>query len=297
MADPVDRTATGLELSRHWYEEVLRPALVELVPELVPYMAIGLVGDGSDCFGFDDEVSLDHDSGARVKVWLPDNLGEAGSARVVAALSGLDGGVSEATPVGQFYRRYTGLDRTPSTWREWWAIPEQNLAAATNGAVFHDGPKRFSKIRNELIGFCAEDVRRKRLAARCLVMGQAGQYNYARSRLRGEQVAAWLAASRFVEAALSAVFLLNRRYVPFYKWAHRAVEALPILGEMTAERLKLVVAGQTEQAIEDVCAAVAAELRRQELSDAEGDFLVTHAWAVLERIEEPALREANPWRG
>lgn len=35
-----------------------------------------------------------------------------------------------------------------------------------------------------------------------------------------------LAAARFSEQAVSMTFLLNKRYMPFYKWAHRGVEQL-----------------------------------------------------------------------
>lgn len=31
---------------------------------------MGLVGEGSECYGFDDEISQDHDFGLRVMVWL-----------------------------------------------------------------------------------------------------------------------------------------------------------------------------------------------------------------------------------
>ena len=60
----------GLELSRLYYEQIDRPALEEHFPELLPQMAMGLAGEGSECFGFDDELSRDHDWGAGFCVWL-----------------------------------------------------------------------------------------------------------------------------------------------------------------------------------------------------------------------------------
>ena len=60
----------GLELSRLYYEQIGRPALEEHFPELLPQMAMGLAGEGSECFGFDDELSRDHDWGAGFCVWL-----------------------------------------------------------------------------------------------------------------------------------------------------------------------------------------------------------------------------------
>ena len=51
----------GLELSKRFYETYGAPMLSEKFPELEDKLAIGLVGDGSECFGYDDDISRDHD--------------------------------------------------------------------------------------------------------------------------------------------------------------------------------------------------------------------------------------------
>ena len=48
----------GLELAKRYYEEVGRPMLERDFPELLPRLAAGLVGEGSECLGFDDAISL-----------------------------------------------------------------------------------------------------------------------------------------------------------------------------------------------------------------------------------------------
>ena len=53
----------GLELSRRYFEEVGDKVFKEKFPELYSRMAFGLSGQGSDCLGFDDEYSRDHDFG------------------------------------------------------------------------------------------------------------------------------------------------------------------------------------------------------------------------------------------
>ena len=62
----------GLELCRLYYEEVGAPALKAAFPELMGRAAAGLAGQGSDCLGFDDEYSRDHDFGPGFLVWLTD---------------------------------------------------------------------------------------------------------------------------------------------------------------------------------------------------------------------------------
>ncbi len=41
----------GLELARYYYETAGKQALERQVPDLVPRLAIGLAGEGSECFG------------------------------------------------------------------------------------------------------------------------------------------------------------------------------------------------------------------------------------------------------
>ena len=61
----------GLELSRAYFEEYGRPMLEKDFPQLLPFLAAGLTGSGSECFGFDDNISQDHDFEPGFCLFLP----------------------------------------------------------------------------------------------------------------------------------------------------------------------------------------------------------------------------------
>lgn len=53
-----------------FYERYGAPMIHERFPGYESRIAVGLVGEGSDCFGFDDEISRDHDYGIGFCMWL-----------------------------------------------------------------------------------------------------------------------------------------------------------------------------------------------------------------------------------
>lgn len=297
----------GMELSEAYYREIVRPMLQARFPEQVGRMAVGLVGEGSECYGYDDPISQDHDFGPGVMVWLNDADAAAFGRELQLRLDelprsfgGFDGRNTSLEGAGRvgvhtirgFYQHFTGLTRPPQTGLEWLRVPETGLSTATNGKVFADPLGEFSRFRNVLLAYYPEDVRLKKLADGCAEMAQAGQYNYTRCRQRGESVATWLAVARFIEAACSVVFLLNRRYRPFYKWVHRALAELPLLGQQAQSCLSELVepgCGDPVEQIEWLCSLVVAELQWQGLSRSSSDFLLNHARDLRAHIGDQDL--------
>ena len=297
----------GLEISRSHWDGVVAPAVATRVPELLPRTAAGLVGEGSECFGFDDELSRDHDFDPSPCLWLSASDFAAHGESLVAILESLpppprstlhtaeSRGRRGVHETGTFYRRFLGLSRAPRTLDEWRGVPEAGLCAATNGELFADSPGHFSAIRRDLLAFYPEDLRLAKLSRRLHAAGQSGQYNWERSLRRGEAVAASLALAGFLDAALAITFLLARRFRPFPKWAHRALEGLPPPGPAVRSLLAELVAAPTSRVtdlIEEVSALLVAELRSQGLTEARGAFLVDHARPVAARIADSLLRRA-----
>ena len=302
----------GLDEARALYEEFGRPMLHGQFPELEGRVAVGLAGHGSECYGYDDEISRDHDFARGFCLWLTDEddlrFGVALS-RAYRSLPLGPGGERSALAedncgvrrIAFFYRRYTGSSGAPESWQQWLSLPAHALAEATNGRVFRDDLGVFTAIREEILRGMPEDVRKKKLAARLIEMAQSGQYNYSRCLRHGEAGAAALELADFVRAACGAVYLLEKRHMPYTKWMLRGMEELPKLGRLRPA-LDFLLTGENDPAlrqgiVEDVCATVAAELRAQGLSDGDWDYLEPHAFAVQGRIENPEIRALHVMEG
>jgi hypothetical protein len=300
----------GLQLAEDYYTTVGEQMIIDSFGDLANRIAVGMVGPGSECFGFDDEISRDHDWGPAFSIWVnSDDYKKYGVAlqnaynnlpkvfkgfgpRIVSP--GEEGRIGVCDMV-TFYRTYTGLDHVPVSLKEWFFIPGQSLATCTNGKVFHDALGEFTRWREALLAFYPEDVRLKKIASRCATIAQSGQYNLPRSLKRGESFSAHFAVTQFCTEIMSLVFLLNKRYAPFYKWLHRSVFELPLLGKWTyslvADLITPTNLNQKLSMIENACAVVIRELKAEGLTDSTSDFLLDHGRSVHNRIRDASLRE------
>ncbi|SQA14617.1 Uncharacterised protein [Streptobacillus moniliformis] len=48
---------------------------------------------------------------------------------------------------------------------------------------------------------------------------------------REDKIAASIAKNIFIENVIHLIYLLNFKYMPFYKWSARGLKDLPILGK------------------------------------------------------------------
>ena len=275
----------GLELSRAYYEQYGEPMLRERFPQLMPLLAAGLAGSGSECWGYDDEISRDHDFEPGFILFLPgedvvDRRTEFMGVKraMLAPVGGARHGVLRTA---DFFREKTGSVDGNLSLMEWLALPEYLLAEAVNGEIFADGLGEVTAIRDRLRHRPA-DVRLKKLAGQLLLMGQSGQYNYRRCLLHGETGAAQLA------------------YQPYYKWSFRAMRALPRLS-ITAELLEYLLTTDNEEetasekyaVMESVAADIIGELQAQGLTQAVCGDLEKHAYSVNDRISDAQIRNLH----
>ena len=301
----------GLELSREYFDGVALPSLRERFTGLDGRIAAGLVGNGSECFGYDDEISRDHDWGVDFFVWLTDE-----DAGYIPGLSQWKSELLTGNPpafprttseygarvgietIGGFYRSLIGFATAPSELMEWLRVPEENFAMAVNGEVFIDETGEFTRTRERLLEFYPEPLRLKRISSSCMTIAQSGQYNFARCMKRGDIVAARSALVMWSDAIIRLVFLLNRRYRPYYKWRFRMMEGLPLLGAALSDELLRTAAlslpddaAEAIDIVETVCEKLADVLRNEGLSESFDSFFISHGESVREKITDARLRE------
>ena len=300
---------SGMRLSRDYYEEYGKDILERRFAPYLDKITVGLVGEGSECFGFDDELSKDHDYGPSFCIWLSEDTyrqigyhmrliyesfpkeykGVAFKLRRKQAMERR--GVIETKA---FYRRFLGSNVYPKSVEEWLGLPESYLAVATNGEIFWGEDTEFMRIRRHLLKFYPEDVRRKKIAANLIKMAHCGQVNYARMSKRKDAVAARLALDQFMQETIRVVYLLNKKYCPYYKWMWRGLAELPddygtgsILKSLAENP---IMAKENPYLIEIICRKIREELYRQDMSADLSDYLEDQALSVTERIEDEALR-------
>lgn len=303
----------GIELSKKYFEAFGKEVLESEFSSVLPLLAVGLAGSGSECLGFDDEISEDHDFEPGFCIFLPDeNTVDRRTAflleRAYAKLPKefMDFKRSPLSPVGgnrhgvirmeDFFLEKVGSRDGRLTVGQWFTVPEQGLLEATNGAVFFDNLGQFSAVR-ERLSYFPEDIRLKKLAGKLLLMGQAGQYNYKRCILRGDTAAAQMAAIEFAKSALHSIYLLNKAYIPYYKWSFKGLKGLSALGDLSGDLEYLISSGNSSDEaekktaiIEEICEKIADALKTQGLTEADGSEMEQQAYAVNERITDHAVR-------
>lgn len=323
----------GLAVSEQYWKEVGKPSIDAAFPEYKDRIAYGLVGEGSECWGFDDLISTDHDYGPSFCMWLTREDYEAIGQQLQACYERLPGDFkghparvvrpnagkrTGAFFIGEFYSRFLGRPDGPESLTDWLYIPDEYFSVATNGKVFSDPPGEFSKIRSRLLDHYPTDVFLKKLAAKVLTMAQTGQANYPRCMRRGDIVSAGDAVTKFIDSTISVIYLLNRRYAPYYKWRFRGLYELEILKELADKLEELASLGSTLDAwtkeiildltalnkndrkaelMEEIAVSINRELRSQGLCSTYEPFLEASAFEIYGKIQDPQLKGMHILQG
>lgn len=290
---------SGLELSRKFFEEYGKPMIHDKFPEYEDRIAAGLVGEGSECFGFDDDISTDHDFGPGFCIWLTkkdykkigkklqkeyDRLPKEfmGYKRLSTETAGKRVGVFR---INKFYEKLLGIKGVPEDEETWLSIDDDRFAHAVNGEVFCDGPGVFSAVRDELLKYYPDSVWRRKIARCASLMSQTGQYNYPRMLQRGDLVTASICRAEFIKQTMQMMYLLNKKYAPYYKWMYKGLSLLPdtqrISEELDMLSRSAVDEGLAHDFIKSICRQVLQELCRLGLAQGDDDYLDHHALEIV----------------
>ena len=315
---------SNLERCRVFYEQYGKQMIHDRFPEYEERIAVGLVGEGSDCFGFDDEISSDHDYGLGFCMWLQAEdyvkigreLKEAYDELIRE--HGDDNGRNRFLEerrgvfiIDDFYADLLQIERedVQKCRFDYLRLEEHCLAAAVNGKVFRDDEGKFSSIRHELLNYYPEDIWRLRLSRSLHEFSQYAQSNYPRMMARKDYATAQLCVARGMECAMDIVYLLNRTYAPYYKWKRKGLEKLPLLTGMAEEidRIALLDSQKdvwenvTYQAgvlnLEDACVRgfekiaedILEELRKQNLVTGQDAFLELYCGEIVKGRQKDTI--------
>ncbi len=235
-----------IEKNRRFYHKYAADLIHNGFAEYEERIAVGIAGEGSDCFGYDDEISRDHDFGTGVCLWVTDEDMQRFGYRLSIAYNELVYSLQPSyytkrlrerrgvMTIHDFYSDILHVDcdtrNCKMTESDWYHLDHACLKTAVNGEVFRDDLGAFSAFRKLLLDYYPDRVWRTRIAEQLHEFAAALQVNYARCMSRKDIVAAELCRSQGLKSAMELFFLLHREYPPYYKWTFRALTELDTEG-------------------------------------------------------------------
>jgi tetratricopeptide (TPR) repeat protein len=290
---------SGLELSRNYYETYGRPMLEEKFPNYLNRIAVGLIGEGSECFGFDDEVSMDHDFGPAFNLFLTaDDFKKIGSDLRDAYdnLPSIFMGIQKSNTKElknrrgvfenlSFIQTLTALQAPMQTEEDFLKLDENGLFLLERGVIFHDPLGEFTKHRQSFLQYYPDAIWRKKLAQSLAMFSQYGQYNFLRMKKRNDMVTANICLHEFIKETITLLYLLNRSYKPYYKWWMKGLEQIVVLKEVKEILCSLDSKAMEEGTIDNQIEAIAKYfvdyLKREHYIFQTSSYLIDHCEDIL----------------
>lgn len=223
---------SNLELSHHYFINKVRTLFIKEFGDDYKRMAFGMVGEGSDCYGFDDEISKDHDLGIGFCIWLNQEDYKRIGSRVevfynsIFEHKGLLKKRRGVFNINDFYNELldTDCDYENNAYVEYSDIEEYRLSMSTNGLVFEDQLGLFTHIREAILNYYPDSIYRQKLANALHYYSQYAQSNYQRMIDRIDYISASLCKTKAIETTIDIIYLLNKQYAPYYKWKKKGIE-------------------------------------------------------------------------
>jgi len=274
----------GLELSRRFYQEAVRPLFQAYFPNL--RHAAALIGPGSEVLGFDTPMSTDHCWGPRLLLFLSEQdwvaahqaLHETLARHLPPQFLGYSTHFSEPDPQDHgtqlpqlpqpgeplnhrveihtlrgFCLDLLGWDiESPLTAAAWLTFPQQKLLSITAGAVYWD-EAGLEALRARL-AYYPQDVWLYLLAAGWARIGQE-EHLTGRAGFAGDELGSQLIAARLVRDCMRLAFLMERVYMPYPKWFGSAFARLGCAAQLTPHLQGVLSAPTWQEREPHLCAA------------------------------------------
>ena len=278
------RFTPSLELSRTLFEEQITPIMARDFPNMA-YAAASL-GMCSEIQGLDDAVSMDHEWGPRVTLFLSEAdheaRGDAVDARLRASLPlefagypmmwrarGVDvHDTSErilyhvsVRTVDSALRFCGGLAALPLRDVDWLRISEQHLLEFTSGIVYRDDEGELTEAR-EALRYYPDNVLRFLLAHEWYAINGAW-FAIGRIGSRRDSLGLRLQAARAASHLMRAAFMVSRAYRHYQKWFGTLFMRLSISAELAPVLLALLEE-RDWQGVEERIAEAASILVREQ---------------------------------
>lgn len=229
----------GLDLARMYYEEYGKSMISEKFAKYENKIAVGLCGEGSDCYGYDDEFSKDHDYGPDFCMFVSDDVyDEIGEKlqeeynalpleyhNVKRITTGTGQGRRGVIKISDYFRKFTGTDDVRKI--DYPAVEDYALAACVNGEIFRDDEGIFSEKRNIIKQGYPARVRLLKIANEAALFSQYGQYNYLRMLKREDEFSAGMMLSDALKHAIKLYHYIENVYPPHDKWLFNSLKNLP----------------------------------------------------------------------
>ncbi len=244
----------GLDLAEGFFTDLVRPMLEAHLPDM-RYSAAVLAG-GSDVLGFDTEMSMDHDWGPRVMLFLeredfatrPQAIRALAMEHLPLAYRGYplriyahevrdigarlrqrpnDPGLEpriEIYTIHDFFQKQLGVDPDkPLSAADWLTMTHHRLRSMGDGRVFHDDVG-IQTVRDRFCWY-PHDVWLYVLAS-CWLRINEDETLTGRAGSAGDHLGSAVIAWHLIRDMMRLAFLMERSYPPYPKWLGSAFAQL-----------------------------------------------------------------------
>lgn len=251
----------SLELSGMLFSEEISRVMEQEFPELK--YAAATLGMCSEVLGLDDKVSMDHEWGPRISIFLQEDdknryaeeINQALRKMLPASYKGINlmwrkPGVDihntrenalyhvYVTSVADALNFHGGIKELPLQEVDWLKVSEQHLLEFTAGVVYKDEIGELTRAR-ELLGYYPDNVLRFLLMKEWNTIG-GDWFPIGRIGERGDELGLRIQVARLVQRFMRIAFMVNRTYFPYKKWFGTKFKDLPIASKIEPMLLGLL---------------------------------------------------------